>query len=238
MQAGVTDDLQLHSSLISSQVCHISLAGSCLMSGWNLNWSQRKRLTVSGNLILASLACQVKENKQQCREVWIDAGDLQKDTDCCYTAAKLNVFWIPCQGFRLTPRGNKRAPNASLFYSRLDQPDLVLKANFWKQGLRNKTMLFFFFFNLYPFPFLLSPHIVGLTYKVKEVEKLTVLLQCLPGTEPYSMEDYRSGDVRENMRKGRNPTATSPSQFFRPLMIVMVRCRILHWHLYQNRHHI
>lgn len=28
---------------------------------------------------------------------------------------------------------------------------------------------------------------MGLTYKVKEVEKLTVLLQCMPGTEPYSM---------------------------------------------------
>lgn len=28
---------------------------------------------------------------------------------------------------------------------------------------------------------------MGLTYKVKEVEKLTFLLQCVPGTEPYSM---------------------------------------------------
>lgn len=28
---------------------------------------------------------------------------------------------------------------------------------------------------------------MGLTYKVKEVEKLTVLLQCLPGIVPYSM---------------------------------------------------
>lgn len=28
---------------------------------------------------------------------------------------------------------------------------------------------------------------MGLTYKVKEVEKLIVVLQCMPGTEPYYM---------------------------------------------------
>lgn len=76
---------------------------------------------------------------------------------------------------------------------------------------------------------------MGLTYEVKvaekaAVEQLTMLLQRMPGTEPYSMEGYRSGDIRENIRKGRNPTATSQAQFFPPLMIVMVRCRILHRH--------
>lgn len=100
------------------------------------------------------------------------------------------------------------------------QPDFFLKANFWKRIEKQNNA---FFFYLYPFPFLLSPHSMGLAHKVKEVEKLTVLLRCMPGTEPYSTEGYRSGDVRENIRKGRNPTARSQSQFFPPLMIVMVR---------------
>lgn len=69
-------------------------------------------------------------------------------------------------------------------------------------------MPFFFFFTYNPFHFS-SPYIIALTYKVKEVEKLTVLLQCMPGIEPYSTECYRSSDVHENIRKGRNPTATS-----------------------------
>lgn len=78
----------------------------------------------------------------------------------------------------------------------------------------------------------------GTDIQVKEAEKLTVLLQCMPGAEPYSIEGYRSSDVHENIRKGRNLTTTSQSRFFPPLMIVIVRCFILHQHLCQNRHHI
>lgn len=63
---------------------------------------------------------------------------------------------------------------------------------------------------------------MGLTCKVKEVEKLTVLLQCTPGTEPHSMEGYGNGDVYKNIGEGRNTTATCQSQFFPPLRIVMV----------------
>lgn len=76
------------------------------------------------------------------------------------------------------------------------------------------------------FPFLFSPYIMRLTHAVKEAENLTVLLQSMPRTEPYSMEGYTSCDVSEEVREGRNPTRTRQSQFFPVLMIVMVRSSI------------
>lgn len=51
-------------------------------------------------------------------------------------------------------------------------------------------------------------------------------------------EGYWSSDTHENTRLIINPTATSLSQFFPPLMILLVRCRILHWYLCQNRYYI
>lgn len=124
-------------SLINYNYSQGSLVARCAISHqavnwltWVLNSNWSLRLTVSGNLILSSLVCQVKENKQQCCLVWRDEGDLQKDTDYCYSPTKLDVFWIPCQGFRFTPRGNKWAPNASLVNSWLHQLALILKANF------------------------------------------------------------------------------------------------------------
>lgn len=53
---------------------------------------------------------------------------------------------------------------------------------------------------------------MGLTYEVKEAEKLTMRLQSLPRTELCSVEGYMSCDVCEKIREGKNPTIqVSPS---------------------------
>lgn len=237
MQAGVTDDLQQHSRLISSKVCHISLGSHLAHCRLKFKPVAKKKThsVWKPNPCLCGLSGQ---REQTTVPLSVNRGRwFTERYRLLLRSCKIKCPLDTCQGVRFMPRGNKRAPNASLFYSRLGQPDLILKANFWKRRLRNKTMQFFFFLHL-SLSFLLSPHIMGLTYKVKEVEKLTVLLQCTPGTEPHSMEGYGSGDIYKNIRKGRNTTATSQSQFFPPLRIVMVRCRILHQHLCQKRHHI
>lgn len=153
MQAGVTDDLQQHSRLISSKVCHISLGSHLAHCRLKFKPVAKKKThsVWKPNPCLCGLSGQ---REQTTVPLSVNRGRwFTERYRLLLRSCKIKCPLDTCQGVRFMPRGNKRAPNASLFYSRLGQPDLILKANFWKRRLRNKTMQFFFFFYIYPCPF-------------------------------------------------------------------------------------
>lgn len=154
MQAGVTDDLQQHSRLISSKVCHISLGSHLAHCRLKFKPVAKKKThsVWKPNPCLCGLSGQ---REQTTVPLSVNRGRwFTERYRLLLRSCKIKCPLDTCQGVRFMPRGNKRAPNASLFYSRLGQPDLILKANFWKRQLRNKTMQFFFFFTFIP---VLSP---------------------------------------------------------------------------------